>query len=189
VESVTIGPLQLIESGCAPRVATPPGPPLGPADSPGWSTVAIECGAHRGGLCSNPGEICAPDLPPPGFRVCIAALGDHECFDPYPDKFVTYQGFKDERACTPCACGAPSGGVCSGSISIYSDSACGSLPPLLVLPVWSNGDQCGEVLPGDGLASKSAGPLTYTAGMCKPSGGEPTGSPEPIDPKTFCCRP
>ena len=191
VESVTIGPLLLTEGGCAPSVPAPLTPPPGPADSPTWSTFVLECGTNHGGRCGSPGEICAPALPPPpqGFQVCIAALGDHECFDPYPNRFVSYRSFKDERTCTSCTCGVPTGSVCTGSISIYGDSACGAQTPPLVLSVWSNGELCGEMLPGTGLASKMASPLTYTAGMCQPSGGEPTGSLDLIDPKTYCCRP
>lgn len=191
VESVTMGPLVLTEGGCAPSITIPPGPPPGPSDSPTWSTSVLECGASHGGVCGSPGEICAPDLPPPpqGFQVCIAAGGDHECFDQYPNRFVTYRDFKDERACTPCTCGAPTGSVCTGAISIYGDNACGAQPPVLVLSVWSNGEKCGDTLSGAGLASKMASPLTYTAGMCDPGGGEPTGSLQLIDPKTYCCRP
>jgi hypothetical protein len=195
VQSVTIKPLVLTESECTPSVSTPPTPPPGPADSPSWTSHAITCGTNHSGVCSNPGEICAPSLPPPppGFHVCISGLGDHECFDPYPVKYVTYQSFKDERMCTPCSCAAPSGSTCTGAISIYSDSACGaSMPvpvPLLTLTVGSASSQCGEVLPGYALASKNASPLTYSAGMCQPSGGEPTGSPQLIDPTTYCCQP
>ena len=187
VESVTMGPLVLTEGECAPSVATPPAPPPGPAASPTWSTSVLECGTNHGGRCGSSGEICAPDLPSPpqGFQVCIAALGDHECFD----RFVAYTKFNDQRTCTPCTCDAPTGSVCTGSISIYSDNACGAQLPPLVLSVWSNGEKCGDMLPGTGLASKIASPLTYTAGMCQPSGGFPTGSPVPIDPKTYCCQP
>lgn len=189
VQSVSIGPLILTETGCTPTIPSPPGPPPGPADSPAWGTAAIACSSNHGGQCSDPGETCAPNLPPPppGFQVCIVAFEDRECFEPFSTKYLTYFSHHDGRACMPCACDAPSASTCTGTISIFEDSACSAL--LLALKVGNDGPKCDEVLPGSGLASKSAGPLTYTAGVCQPSGGEPAGVDEPTQPKTFCCRP
>jgi hypothetical protein len=191
VQAISVGPLIVTESGCTPTIPTPPGPPPGPADSPAWGTVALACSSNHGGQCSDPGETCAPNAPPPppGFQVCVAAFGDQDCFDAFPDKHVFYKDFHDGRACTPCTCDAPSGSTCSGAISVFNDSMCGAPLPLLVLTAVNTGPTCGQVPAGSGLASKSAGPLTYTAGMCKPNGGEPTGTVELIKPKTFCCQP
>ena len=188
VQSVAIGPLILTEGGCTPTLPTPPA--LGPGDSPAWGTVAIACSNDHRGQCSNPGETCAPNVPPPppGFQVCVGTLDDHTCPDEFPDKHVFHKEFHDGRTCSPCTCEPPSGGTCTGAISIFNDSACG-VPLPLTLSVGNVGPACGTVPPGSGLASKSAGPLTYTAGMCQPSGGEPTGAIELIEPKTFCCRP
>jgi hypothetical protein len=191
VQSVSIGALILNETGCTPTVPSAPTPPPGPGDSSEWGTVAIACSSNHGGQCSDPGETCAPNLPPPppGFQVCISAFEDHECFEPFPNKYVTYFSTHDARACSPCTCDTPSGGMCTGAISIFNDSACSTLP-LVTLTVGSDGPQCTQVLPGYALASKkSASPLTYTAGACKPSGGEPIGTEEPTQAKTFCCQP
>jgi hypothetical protein len=189
VQSVSIEPLILTETGCMPTIPTPPAPPPGPGDSPTWSTVAITCGSDHHGQCSDPGDTCAPNLPPlpPGFQICVSAFGDQQCEEGFPDKHVFYRDFHDGRSCTPCACDAPSGGTCTGAISVFDGSVCSGL--LLTLDVANDGKKCSGLVPGSGLASKSAGPLTYSAGVCPPSGGEPTGALEPITPKTFCCRP
>lgn len=86
----------------------------------------VTCGSNHGGQCSNPGETCAPDLPPPppGFQVCITAFEDRDCFEPFPTKYVTYFGSDDGRSCTPCACNAPSASTCTGTISLFENGGC-----------------------------------------------------------------
>ncbi len=191
VQSVSIGPLVLTETGCIPTVTSPPAPPPGPGGAQDWTTAGVTCGSNHNGQCSNPGETCAPNLPPPppGFQVCISAILDRECFEPFPQKYLTYRSRNDGRTCTPCACDAPSGSMCTGAISIFNDSGCGTTP-LVTLTAVNGGPTCGQVPAGSGLLSKkSEGLLTYTAGVCQPSGGEPTGADELVESTTFCCRP
>jgi hypothetical protein len=119
--------------------------------------------------------------------VCIDITGDRTCPDEFGDKHVVYDHFDDGRTCSACACSAPTGGKCSGAISIFKDGACGT-NPVLVLTAMSDATICGELPPGGALGSKSAGPLTHTPGSCQPSGGDSQGTAEPVEATTFCCR-
>jgi hypothetical protein len=184
VQSLTIAPLTLMESGC--KASMGPVPTDGPAT---WGTYARACLGAAYPACSNPGEVCTPssEPPPPGFKQCIYREGDRDCPFPYPDKHLFYDAFDDMRMCTPCTCGAPAGSTCTATVAAYKDNACtmqitanlvGSAQPL-----------CVDVLPGSGLGSKSAGAVTYTPGTCQPDGGQPMGSADPSGPSTFCCLP
>jgi hypothetical protein len=53
----------------------------------------------------------------------------------------------------------------------------------------SSGPACVSVPAASSLGSKQASAPIYTPGACQPSGGENTGSVQPVDPFTFCCRP
>lgn len=184
VQSLTLGPLTLNESGCAPAQQ-----PV-PQDLPStWSTFARACTWTPPGTCASPGEICSPAVTlPAGFQVCVAHEGEMACpgFGPYQDKHVFYEGLDDTRSCSPCACGAAVGGECSGLISIYADATCSS-GPLAALTVDATGPACADLPAGSALGSKSAAPPTYTPGVCAPSGGELMGSADPVGPVTFCC--
>ena len=186
-QSLSVAPLTLTESACTPTLTSPSAAPPGP---PTWSTVAYTCEGIPSGTCSNPGETCAPVVPPPppGFTVCIAVTGDRSCPDEFSHKRVVYDHFDDNRSCSACGCSAPTGGKCSGAISIFDNGACGT-NPVLVLTAMSDVSTCGTVPTGGALGSKSAGPLTHTPGSCLPSGGDSIGSADPVEATTFCCRP
>jgi hypothetical protein len=185
VQSLTIAPLALVESGC--KASMGPVPTDGPAT---WGTYARACLGVSYPACSNPGEVCTPSAepPPPGFKQCVYQKGDNECAYPYADKHLFYDGFDDKRMCTPCTCGAPVGSTCTGLVSVFKDNACSTL--LGSFPVDATGPLCTGILPaGSALGSKSAGAVTYTPGTCQPDGGQPMGSADPSGPSTFCCLP
>jgi hypothetical protein len=186
-QSLSIAPLTLTESACTPMITSPQAAPPGP---PFWSTVAYTCEGEPSGKCSNPGETCAPVVPPPppGFAVCIGITGDRTCPDELSDKHVVYDHFDDGRTCSACTCSAPTGGQCTGMISYFTDGTCSSL--LNTDTITSTAPSfCHAVPPATALGSKSAGPLTRTPGTCQPSGGDSLGSAEPLEATTFCCRP
>lgn len=191
VQSLSIAPLMMNESGCMPSGAPPPPTPPGPPPEPStWSTAALVCVGKPSGLCADPAETCAPVVPDPspGFLVCVVRDGDRTCPEGWPDKHVFFDRVDDTRGCSPCACSAPTGSSCAGSVSVFKDDACG-VPLPLTLPLDATGPSCHTVPPGTALGSKAAGPVTYTPGTCQPSGGEPQGSTAPAEPSTFCCRP
>jgi hypothetical protein len=143
-----------------------------------------------------PRTICLPDdPPPPGFRVCIFHEDEMDCpTEPgnvFTEQHFFYKGVQDDRQCSACTCGAPTGSACTATISIYkgNDLTC-SGPALVSIPVSSVEPVCFDIaLPGQALGSKSAGPTTYLPGMCPAMGADPSGSAVKIKPATFCCLP
>jgi hypothetical protein len=130
---------------------------------------------------------------PPGFKACIFYDGERACpnDDPgntFTEQHIFYQGVKDDRQCSACTCGAPTGSVCTAAISIYKDATCSAL--LDQKSISSSSETCTDIqLPGQALGSKSAGPTTYLPGTCPHGGGEGSGIAIPTGPTTLCCRP
>ena len=188
--SLAIDPITMTENGCAS------GPPV-PAKvvSLHWDTFARACDI---GLPMGPVKrsMClTDDLLTPGFALCIFHEGDEDCpTDPenvFTEKHVFYNGVQDDRQCSACSCGAPTGSACTATISIYKGNNLTCNPPTFAqIPVSSEGPACLNIqLPGQALGSKSAGPTTYLPGTCPPMGGDASGSAIPTKPDTFCCRP
>jgi hypothetical protein len=171
----------MTEQGCTPSV-------VGPQDfpDPSWMSAVLAC---RGtldplGACTDHGQTCVSAIAP-HFRMCIYSAGDQACPDTYPNKVLVYGGFSDTRACTACACGTPSGNKCTASLAVFSDGAC-SIPESLD-PIASDAPYCHDLPAGTALGSKTVIGLTYQPGTCTASGGQPTGSVDPVNPSTFCC--
>jgi hypothetical protein len=184
VQSLTISPLTLTETPCAVTVG-----PIA-ADLPHtWGTVARSCRGLLSASCAHPSEICVPAVEP-GFAQCLVHDGVWECPDTYSVKHVLYHGLKDTRACSPCACGAPTGGNCSAAVLVFNDAACSA--PILggSYGIDASGPACIDILPsGPALGSKLATAPVYSPGVCQASGGEPTGQATPDQPSTYCCLP
>jgi hypothetical protein len=182
VQSVTIAPPVLNESGCVPKQ-----PPI--AQDVVWGSFARACEGTAQGRCPSSGQTCAPRAPS-GFMQCVSYPGDVSilgCPPEYNDAHqVVYLGATDSRMCSPCTCGSPQGSTCSTLVSFYTDSACSA--PLASNTVTSAGPSC--IMPpiGSALGSKAATPPVYTPGACTPSGGEAMGNVELIAPLTICCR-
>lgn len=186
VQSVTIGPLTVNETGCAPtQVASSFVPP------PTWSTFVRSCIGEPPGRCEKSLHVCVPPTAT-GFHQCIFQKGDNDCSSselmPYTEKHVFYKSLEDTRACSACACGAPFGGACSANISFYDDGTCSTVASTSKY-VDSSGALCIDQIPGTALGSKSAREVRYTPGTCFPSGGDPVGSIQPSNAATFCCIP
>lgn len=188
--SVTVPALSLDETGCAPATEPLPSPqprdPWWPAVIT-WQTAARACVLQAPGACSTPGTVCAPAVPA-GFSACIRTDGDASCPGSFPTKHTFFDGADDTRDCSPCACGAPVGSLCTGRVSLYEDTTCAT--QLEAISVASSGSACVDVQPpGAPLASARLSMLAYEPGTCPATGGEPTGSLTPTGPTTFCCRP
>lgn len=183
VQSLTIAPMTLDEAGCEPVAHVPDTPPVS------WQTFARGCRGVVPGACATYGFACSPaDVP--GFRACVYQPGETSCPEgsAYSEKHVFYHGFTDDRACSPCTCGAPTGSGCSAQIAIYPDGACAS-DPSYVETIGAGGPQCHDLVPGAPLGSKSATAPVYTPGACAAGGGSPLGSAAPVGPSTLCCLP
>ncbi len=186
VQSVTVASLTISELGCTPM--------QGPVtqDPPTWGLFARACEGSAAVGCTN-GNVCSPPMPSAAeFHTCVSQLGDNECSytwdGPYTEKHLFYQGFQDNRSCSPCTCGSPAGASCTSEVTVYSDDHCMS-PPVVSVLAGSEGPECLGVIPGSALGSKTASSPTYSPGACLPGGG-PAGSAEPVGPMmTFCCIP
>ena len=188
--SLAIDPITMTENGCAL------GPPV-PAKviSLHWDTLARACDI---GLPAGPVKrsTCLPRDPlPTGFALCIFHEGEYDCptepANVFTERHVFYQDVQDDRQCSGCSCGAPTGSTCDGTISIYKGNnlTCSS-PTFAQIPISSMQPACIDFAdPGQALGSKSAGTATYVPGICPPMGGDASGTAIPTAPDTFCCRP
>lgn len=176
VQSVTIAPLTLKQGGCLPVEPTNHPPPT-------WKTFVRACDLKSFPRdCGTMGGVCSPRLPSAEFRLCTLRQvdsADVECPAAYPDKSVFYDD--PVPYCSPCACGVPTDGSCTGSISLFQNSAC-SAQPFQVVNVDAKGPTCTDVPPGSALGSKTASKPSYSGGSCTPSGGIPPAT-------VICCIP
>ena len=177
VQSVTIAPLTLEQGGCLP-IHKPPQAPTH------WKTFARACThAVYPSSCGSKGSLCAPPTPGPDFKICV--FNDRLnplktiCPPAYPDKHVFHPG--PDPFCSDCACEAPTGSSCSGSISLFQNGTCGAAP-IASASINAKGPTCVDVPPGSALGSAKASALNYYAGSCAPSGGTP-------ESMVFCCMP
>ena len=185
VQSLTAAPLVMKEKGCTPSLVVPHD-----LSTPSWTRDVVACRGLvvSGHGCSEPGETCVPSAVPPDFLLCIYHEGDTSCPDAYSDKHLVYGRFDDQRACSPCACGAPDGSMCTATLSVFKDNAC-SVPLLGPDPLSSSKSSCFDLAPaGLPLGSKTVTALAYKPGPCPPGGGDSYGTVEASEPATFCCR-
>jgi hypothetical protein len=149
----------------------------------GWSQAAVLCKSSPGGGCGD--DSCAPQ-PDSGFvGPCIHQLGETSCPPSHPSEIVAHADYDDERGCTACECGAPSGG-CLGTTQIFDGSGCPGLP---IETVVHNGSSCTGWVP-----TQLAHSFKYVPGggnpgngSCPSSGGDPSGGVAPTSAMTICC--
>jgi hypothetical protein len=186
--SLTIDPLTMTENGCAS------GPPIAAKIvSLHWETFARGCDVD---LPDGPVDrsVCLPDdLLSPGFALCIFRDGEHDCPDDpgtvFTERHIFYQSVQDDRQCSTCTCGAPTGSLCKAQLSIYEGASC-SASPLMSNPISSAIPACFDiVLPGQALGSKSVESMIYLPGTCPAMGGDASGNATKTEPSTLCCRP
>jgi hypothetical protein len=186
VQSITSAPLTVTGESCAASTATPAGPtpPLS------WTTAIVACaGSVDVGGCGNPAQVCvSPADPSPPYMRCVYQLGDQTCPAAYPTGQSVWTGADDGRGCSACACGAPSGSLCTAELSVFTDGACGQL--LLSDPISSLGSPCFDLTPpGPALGSERVDKLVYMPGSCAANGGAGTGTGTPTGLVTLCCAP
>ncbi len=185
-------------SGCgaAPHAKAPAPLPSGGACQPQpstsvpaatWGTLARACAlpspAARGAC--DAASVCAPRATSPySGHLCALIAGDVSCpaGSAYNVKHVYYAGADDSRACSPCTCGPPDGGACTGTFSVYNTSACA-----LFTSTFSLGSSCVPVqIATSGVESQVS---LATAGGCAASLVQPSGGFTPSLPTTVCCAP
>jgi hypothetical protein len=168
--------------------------PLGPAVIPplAWDEQALACGDPATGGGCGPGA-CVP-IPDPPFsaELCVYRLGDVACpAGSYSTRSVYYGGATDDRSCTDCGCGDPTGTSCQGTVRLYTDTAC--LEDQRTLTAVG---QCTDLPPDPtpppppylSLRSVIYDGAPTSNGSCPIVPSNPTGGASPTAPITFCCR-
>lgn len=133
---------------------------------------------------------CVND-PGPAWLHCTYRDGVHEqCPDNYQhSRYVLYPKEPiDDRGCSACSCGAPTGSACVGGLRLSTGSVCGT--DLVTVQVVSTSDICYDfAAPGKAIGSKAIVNREYAPGVCAASGGQAIGSAKPdvTNAVTFCC--
>ncbi|MGK3964809.1 hypothetical protein WMF38_11645 [Sorangium sp. So ce118] len=171
---------------CEPMIELSPVPRILPFSR--WYRSGKACaGVPREKACASPSKTCVPAEQMEDFSQCIMHVGEGEvtCPQDYPEQVVLYDGMKDERRCTPCECGPPTGSECSLMLLAYRDGACSDL---LTAGVSSKDPGC--IAPTLGAQPKSMKAIWHVnePGSCEPSGGELKGEIVLTGPSTFCCQ-
>ncbi|KYF73676.1 hypothetical protein BE11_04480 [Sorangium cellulosum] len=172
---------------CEPSEELPP-VPLIVSPFPRWYRSGKACaGVTREDTCATRAKTCVPAEDMRDFSQCIMHLGEGEvtCPPEYPAQVVLYDDMRDERRCTPCECGPPTGSECSLALLSYRDEACS----VLLTAGTASGKDPGCLAPTPGVQPKSMRAVWHVdePGSCEPRGGEPTGDVIFTGPSTFCC--
>jgi hypothetical protein len=158
-------------------------------DAPGGCTTGSCVRAPSGGAGTFGAKECVYSTTMPAPTACPAA---------YPTgPTVTYSGVTDTRDCdSTCACGAPTGGSCAGTVSLYGnfpDAGCTGAADTYAIGAAC---QCyGQVACGtNDLVALNNVPgfvrasYTVTPGTCAaPPPPASTGTAVPTGPFTVCC--
>lgn len=100
---------------------------------PTWKYNDRLCESSDLGACAEPNTVCArmPDLPYLS-SLCVTRQVQNDqqlptCPAAYPNQVTPLYGqYLDGRDCSECTCGAPSGGTCTGKITISGGNECQS---------------------------------------------------------------
>ena len=158
---------------------------------PTWKEV-IGCHGVGWSDCGDRiSSVCIPDSAPSpeGFRLCILREGEIDICPIHWRSGPTtyYEDIDDNRICTDCACGPPSGGMCIAKVSLDKNSDCSE--SIDQFTISSAKKTCIDVQPpGQPIMSKSSTPPVYVSGACKPVPGTSSGKTGGRTPSTFCCR-
>ncbi|WP_437801496.1 hypothetical protein [Sorangium sp. So ce693] len=164
-------------------------PPPVPQFTLRWYRSGVACGGSlQERTCPSPSKTCVPPDQEHGFAQCIMYLGEGEvtCPEDYPEDVVLYDGMRDERHCTSCECGPPTGSECSLMLVSFRDGACDE--QLTAGTASSDAPGCVAATPGETPKSMRAIWQVDRPGSCEPSGGELRGEIVLTGPSTFCCQ-
>ncbi|WP_437596439.1 hypothetical protein WMF28_28100 [Sorangium sp. So ce590] len=131
---------------------------------------------------------CKPKTPHriPGYAFsCYPTQANGECWKGYPFRH-DFSTVIDARTCTPCSCGAPTGGECTAQITLYQDERCfDALGNTLITNIES--PLCSRVANAPLAAMRSAF-IQDEPGSCTPSVSTIEGGKlEPGETHVACC--
>jgi hypothetical protein len=144
-----------------------------------WDSSVRSCAVPAGDACD--GGTCAPTPSGDFADVCVWIDGEASCpAGPYSEARPAHGSFADDRDCSACGCGTPSG-TCGGEV-VLTDQSCGG------------GSIFVDSIPAGACVSLGDGAthaqwLPEVDADCAPSGGVPQGGAEPTETVTFCCIP
>lgn len=146
------------------------------------------CGTDKvGGGCPS-GKVCVPKgSGGPTESLCVRQDGAKACPAGWTQTIGGYTGAADTRSCDACACGAPGTGCTGGSYTFFDLDQCMAGGNDNPIPVGSS--TCADVSALlDSFSWSVQGQLPMPKGSCPASGGAPTGSVQPTQPFTYCCK-
>ncbi|HEY4012431.1 MAG TPA: hypothetical protein VGM06_03790 [Polyangiaceae bacterium] len=159
----------------------------------GWTTSARVCAytsATRTAGCSDSDVCVALPASPYSATACVYSTADPPptaCPAGYTraPPAVFYAGVTDTRACGGCGCGGPTGGTCSGTVSLFGAAGCTDNGGIVTVPVGTACQAYSGLSPAPGSAEAH---YTVTAGSCAVTAApQPTGSAAGTSPTTVCC--
>jgi hypothetical protein len=143
--------------------------------TPTFARDIRSCGTAAGDACDD--GTCLPETPAE-HSLCIFTTGETACpAGPWSTSVVTWSDVEDDRDCSSCTCGSPSG-TCGGSV-VLTNTGCGG------------GSVFIDEIPAGGCGDVSAfSHATWTPEVdasCAPSGGALQGDVTPTGAITYCC--
>ncbi|MBL4688216.1 MAG: hypothetical protein JKY37_26755 [Nannocystaceae bacterium] len=145
------------------------------------SHVALCAGTPLSGVCEED-TLCMPTAEAPqDTAVCLWQEGEVSCPAGwgYDERTVVYGGMTDDRACSDCSCGSPSGNCTDGFVSFSGPNYNG----FAASPSWCDPLPSGAIV---SVAEWNGVEPTNNVG-CNASGGNPQGEAVGVDPITVCC--
>ena len=147
----------------------------------GWAQTVRLCDALVTDDACDADASCS-SAPTDDFdRVCVYVEGEASCPEEgWTQRQVVHAEVVDDRGCSECSCGAPSG-TCGGTVSLTQNSCGGGA----VLVGSVNAGSCSAGLSTNGNRAQY---VPEPQASCSPSGGAPTGTATPTGPVTLCCQ-
>lgn len=150
--------------------------PLAPAPEP-WRRTLSEVRACKPR---------APNWAPAASLICYPPQDNGECWYGHPFRYEISTVI-DTRTCTPCSCGAPTGGKCTVKTTLYQDARCFDEIGDIVIskdesPACSRVDNAPLVAMRSGLTQDEPGTCTPSVSTIE------SGKLEPGETYVVCCN-
>jgi hypothetical protein len=123
------------------------------------------------------------------FAMCITPEADGLCRPGFKNRLEFTMRLSDNRACTPCACGAPTGGRCMADVMLYGDATCNTQIDLGAF-IDQGDNPCHDVPAPLPLAAVRAVLTRQEPGSCTPTpvASKVVGTVERGERRVFCCE-
>jgi hypothetical protein len=148
----------------------------------GWDNAYLGCELPTS--CETGGK-CTPALAA-GEELCVYVNDNVACPAGFPNRIDTWDGANDNRSCSACTCGAPTG-TCTGGI-LFRDADCMPFRDALVTLSLNTCNSATEAEALFGTTSFGAqAAFSPSGGACAPSNSIPQGTVTMTGGRTVCC--